>query len=748
MQLNKKIISIAVIAVLTLSMFAFAAPAFAMVNSGAGVWLTSASATPVGDISTATVGQRIQVIGAAPNATANPGNTVNIYFDTISSATLLGTVGTGASGAFAINVTIPATTYGPHNIVVSDGAAPNLFQPLSVTTKLVASVTPSTGATVRALPGDSVTLTGSGYAANSAVAITFTGATPGTFTAPTVTTNVNGSFTVVITIPSDAGLDSAPYTLTATDAASNMNTASVTISHYVTVTPSGMAPSSPVPPGITITIAGRIKADTAFAITIDGVSVYSSTTGADGRFSTTYTLPALIGVATHSINVVATGLTPTIPTASLRTGATPVIEIQTTSGVSSASGVAGSLRQVATTGGAFVANANITLTFGSTIVNSTASDSRFGPTNTAGAITGAQFVIPALDPGTYTVTVVDQYGASATTTFTITAAAQTTITTASSFVQGDTIAFTIMSTDVTAPTPFSNVRLTVKDQAGNYWFGTPVAPITWVPAPTTAAATTLAVTFQAQVDLVGNHLILPANAPTGSWNWTILYDSNVGLNQKVTALFTVSAGGIGGLNTKLDTLQTSINNVQGNLTAVSGDVAIIKTSVGTSLATSVSNLQATVTSIQSGIASITAPNLGAITTSLDAISAKLNSVSDTTATLSTSLGEVTTTLDSLNTVVCGIDEDVLTVNTAVGSLSGNITAINGNIATVQTALGSMQVDISGIQSGMSAVQADANSAADASNNLSPLIIVAIVLALIAAISAIASIVLMRRKIAG
>ncbi len=752
---NKKLFSIIAIAVLTLSMLTFAVPALALSNA------------PALSVATGPVGTQVTVSGTG----ASPFSTVTIYWDSLSGQ-VLGSGAADAAGAYSnIKVKIPSATTGAHYIVANDGAGAQ-GTTFTVTQSVIASTTPKTSDltyNAKVLPGDSLTLTGHGFkgltsGVGATITVTLTSttlATPNTITitTPTITTNATGSWTATITIP--ASMTTAQYdayTVSATDG-TNTATAPILINYYATTSP------TTAPVGVTVNLGGRIQANQAFTVTLTGPGIAVSTLGtgtssATGAITFPYSIQTIL-VAGNTYTLTATWGTPAqTVAATFAVGATPTVAVVTSGSVVLPSAVSGAKAYINAAN--FVAGANVTLSFGSTIVNSTVSDSRFGPTTgstsaTPGSLTLAEFIVPALAPGLYTVTLSDEYGASATTTFTINAQAVTTITTAPSFVQGDTISFTIKSTDVGAPTPFSNVRLTIQDPSGAYWFGTAVVPIVWTPVFTTAAATSLEVPFQAQVDTIpfGNHLMLPANAPTGSWNWTIIYDSNVGLNQKATALFTVNVGGTSGVTAKLDTIQTSINNIQGNLTAVSGDVAIIKTSVGTSIATSVSNLGAQITQVQNSIASISAPNLGSITASLSSLDAKITALQTDSATIKTSVGTITASLDDIGAAVCLVDENVVSIQTSIGTVVGNITALNGNVATIQTSLGTLQVDVTaikgdvaGLETSMSSVQEDVTSSTNATNNLSPLVIVAIVLALIAAIAAIASIVLMRRKIAG
>jgi len=765
MQINKKMFTTALTALLLLSIVAIAVPANAF-DATSVISLSAASGA---------VGSSVTVTGPGVGSPqgANPFGSVKVYWDNL--GTLLnGTTFAAADGSFSAMIKIPAGVQGTHYVIVQDS--------LGTQASAVFTVTPSLSAgtgTVRALPGDALTLTGNGYAASSAVTIVFDSTTLGTpvsitLTTPTVTTGANGSFVASITVPATittAQFDT--YTITATDAAANTATASVIVNYYIVATP------STAPPGVTTTISGRIPASKAFIVSIDAVTIFTGTSDATGRFSQAYLIPTLIGIGAHTlsvtwdvINTASNTLTVTTP---------PTVALSAASGVP--------LALVTVTGAGFVADSNVTLTFGTTVVNSTAADSRFGPTDATGALS-AEFSVPNLAPGAYIVTVTDQFGAAASVVggFLITAAPVTTVSTATTFAQGDTIGFTITTTD----TAVNSVGVYIKDPTGVYWYGSPTTPITWF--STLASPTTAVVLFSDQL-ANGLHLTLPANAPTGIWNWTVvLPPASTSLPLVRTGLFTVeefgATGGVtnaqlnstlttmnsalGTMNSTLNGLTTSATALDGKVVALDGKVVALDgkvvaldgkvvaldgkvvaldgkvTSITGSIATitsglttvtaSVNSLSASITSVNGGVATINT-KLGDVTTSLTSIDAVLGVVAGDTATLKTSVGTVTTSLASIGTTVTGISGNTATIQTDLGTLKGTVTSVSGNVATIQTSLGTMQADIS-------ALQTDVTSVKDSTGSLSTLIIVAIVLALLAAIAAIASIVLMRRKIAG
>jgi archaellum component FlaC len=211
------------------------------------------------------------------------------------------------------------------------------------------------------------------------------------------------------------------------------------------------------------------------------------------------------------------------------------------------------------------------------------------------------------------------------------------------------------------------------------------------------------------------------------------------------ASFTVLSTGdatidaIKSMNTSLSTQLTALG---AQLTGISGSIATLQTSIGGSLSTiqaSVSSIGASISSVNSGIATITS-NVGSISTQLSNLNAAIVAVEGDIATVSTSLGTITTSLASLDTKVTSIQGTVATVQTAIGTLQGTVTSISGDVATIKTGVGTLQTSVG-------TVQTDVTSTKDNTSGMSMLIYVAIAFALIAAIAAVASILLMRKKIA-
>ncbi len=224
----------------------------------------------------------------------------------------------------------------------------------------------------------------------------------------------------------------------------------------------------------------------------------------------------------------------------------------------------------------------------------------------------------------------------------------------------------------------------------------------------------------------------PGEHVVSVYDWGAFADGSV--VPTAWATFTVLPTG----DPTIDAINKLNTTIAGQLTAITGSIATLTTSVG-QVQTSVSSLGATISSVNSGIATITS-NVGSISTQLSNLNAAIVAVQGEFATVTTSLGTITTSLASLDAKVTSIQGSVATVQTAVGTLQGTVTAINGDVATIKTGVGTLQTSVGNVQT-------DLTSTKDNTSGMSMLIYVAIAFALIAAIAAVASILLMRKKIA-
>jgi len=135
--------------------------------------------------------------------------TITIKFDSV---TVTSTT-SNTTGGFSTTFKVPQATAGAHIVSVTDGTN-SISKAFTVTTNL--ALKPKSG-----LPGASVAVTGSGYAASSTVKITFNGAS-----VKSIKANSTGGFTTAITVPNDPA---AAYTVVGTDGKGNTHSATFTI---------------------------------------------------------------------------------------------------------------------------------------------------------------------------------------------------------------------------------------------------------------------------------------------------------------------------------------------------------------------------------------------------------------------------------------------------------------------------------------------------------------------------------------
>ncbi len=277
--------------------------------------------------------------------------------------------------------------------------------PLSVAWAIIAdtvklnSGTPITLSPTSGPAGESVTVTGSGYAANSKLVATFNGS-PVSFNG---TTDSSGNIKsgAVFTVP--AGLAAGNYTVTITDSSFNSASATFTVvASNITVSPtSGQF-------GSQVTLTGTNYISNANVnVTFDGnlVSTNPSTITANssGGFSATFNVPLdTTGIksvaATDSVNTAYTNFT-----------VTPSITLSPTSGSVGST--------VTVSGYGFAGSEYVAITYnGATIVTNPTSVL----TNSSGYF-NASFSIPTgQTAGSKIVTVTDASANTASTTFTVT----------------------------------------------------------------------------------------------------------------------------------------------------------------------------------------------------------------------------------------------------------------------------------------------------------------------------------------
>lgn len=900
MQINKKIITAAITALLLLSMLAAATPAFAA--------LDSATVTVPG---TGHVGEVIAIQGVVGAATS--GGEVLVYWENQAGTPLNSTYALG-NGAFEIKVTIPAAVAGNHYLVIKDKESSNVYAPLFV-------IEPEINLSAsRGIPGEGITVTGTGFGPSKNVTLSFDGtetnwaisnavggvttsftvpsiaygaypvsamdnvtnaALPKTFTIGAVvtisptqgpagtivtingkgfihsTTNTllailiggvtpknlttmrtaaDGTFTGTFIVPSSLAVQSTRYVVSANDGVDTGAT-SGTGSFRVTGTTKITTVASAAP-GTTITLTGQnftAQPGTVVKIDFGVLSEYATfTTNANGAFSGSMTVPYLT-VGTYTVTATdANGLTSAL-----------IFKIAITS-VAVTPSTAPSGTVVTVTGYGFTAGDTFNVTFAGVLVVPTGIVAAGTPTTVT-----ATFVIPTINPNTYSVVVTDLSGLTAAAEFTVNATSTITLIptsapkdiavtiTATNFGAGNQLIFYIKNSTWSAllsVTPAAGFVGTTTNATGAY-VGTfevdPVAHASWAlgtytinasnintPVNTFNATVTFTlgvaafdvttraatyrqgdtISFKAQssypgwVEVIlldpegnpgyvefyldgpingyyvawyypsyyGDNFILPSDAPVGTWTWNATLGSLV-----TTGKFTVLKGfsdELTDIGKKLDnmnatlvavkdnvltiktdtgTIKTTLEAINAKLVAIDGKVATIDSNVG-QIKASISDLPSSVsasvkTSIENGMATITT-SIGEVKTKLTSLEASISSISGDVVTIKSSIGDITTTLTAINTKVISIEGNVATILTDVGTLQGVVTQIKNDVATINTGVGTITTNVASLQEPV-------KSANDNTSSMSTMIYVAVAFAIIAAIAAVASILLMRKKIA-
>jgi hypothetical protein len=169
-----------------------------------------------------------------------PGGTIIIKWDTTSQTTFPTTITATSAGTFTAKFTITSSVaaenlVGAHTVYAYDGASTTVTNVASATFTVTPSITVYMGATatssttnyVPVSTGSSfVTVTGSGFAASSALTFTFAGPATPTNTFAATTSTAAGALSVSSTLatwPSTAGT----YSLTITDAQDNSASATI-----------------------------------------------------------------------------------------------------------------------------------------------------------------------------------------------------------------------------------------------------------------------------------------------------------------------------------------------------------------------------------------------------------------------------------------------------------------------------------------------------------------------------------------
>ncbi len=477
MQVNKKVFATAITALLLLSILAVAVPAYAI-------------GAPILSATSVNVGTKVTVSGVAGDASA--GGLVQVFWENQGGPLLNSTYALG-TGAYELIVVIPDAVQGLHSIIVKD-VSTGTTAGATVTINPKITRDPTSG-----IPGDSVTVTGSGFAAVKNITITFSNATyTKDVTAALMNSTATGNFSAAIIVPVVAYGD---YTITATDANSNTANVAFTVGASVSITPK----SGPTGSVVAITGRGFVHvAATNITITVGGITakqVAQIQTAADGTFTGSFIIPTLpVGTATVSV----TDGTFTAATSFKVTGTTAIQVVPT-------SGQPGAAINILGYNFTAIAGTSVTVLFATLPVATLATDA-------TGFVNGT-FVVPSLPTAGYTITATDAKSLTASTTFTIaitylsvaptSGAAGTLVTlTGYGFTTGSTV-------NVTMASKLMKINIPVAELVAGTTFLVPTLAVgTYTITAVDSAGLTASTTYQ--VTKTTELILNPSTSPSGT----------------------------------------------------------------------------------------------------------------------------------------------------------------------------------------------------------------------------------------
>jgi len=184
-------------------------------------------------------------------------------------------------------------------------------------------------------------------------------------------------------------------------------------------------------------------------------------------------------------------------------------------------------------------------------------------------------------------------------------------------------------------------------------------------------------------------------------------------------------GDIATIKTDIGTIKVSLEAINATLVSIDGRIATIETNIG-SIQTDIIAINATLKSINGTLATIQT-DIGEIKVSLSQINAKLVALNETVATIQTEIGTIKTSIENIQLKITNIEGDIATINTTLGEIQGTLVSIQEDIATIKTDIGEIKVSLPPSQVTTLGIP------------------VAAVLAAIAAVGSILSVVLLLRK---
>jgi len=549
---------------------------------------------------------------------ATPGGEVKIYWDAVKdwdgSKGYLTNTYAESDGSFEVEITVPEAVAESHYIYVFDVITSKLipegsyFATVYVEPKIVLS--PTSG-----LPGDTFTVTGTGFAADEE--ITLTANVTDAFIMPEEKpkTGALGDFTAEIQINETAVV--GPYLITATDESEHSASAIFEVTYYITVDPEES------PPGVKVQVSGRIENDKEVTVKFgrEGFWIVAFTTTSDeetGEFSGEYVIPSTLEAGIFWFNATWDNRFCSVE---FEVTEPPEISLNVTEAYAG--------ETVTVTGDYFCAEANVTIYFDTIVVNATVATDEDGHFE-------AIFVVPDVAADEYEVKAVDQFGASATADFTVKPPKTIIIETRSTqYQQGDTVSIYVNCSE-----SYEDVLMEVRD---------PDEALFW---STTVNITKKVDSWYTVEDRL--EISLPSDAPTGTWNFTA-YDSKGEILD--TNLFTVSlraALGVEELSERVSALEQSITDLRTTVDELSESVETISTAIA---GLNIPELNETIVSVKSDVEGLKS-DLESVTSDVSEVSEAISEVKSAVQSAVDAASEAKAAAESASVAVSNISTAV------------------------------------------------------------------------------------------
>jgi len=784
MQINKKIYSILIVAMLALSTFALAIPAVFAINAP--------TLTPA----TGSVGTKVDVTGTGATAFG----LVEVFWDSL--GTKLGEGYATGAGAFTIeDVVIPEDVAGAHDVIVYDVLSSDTD---SNTFTITSAATISAN---KALPGDSLTVAGTGFGDEVPVGIYLGALTPVVAESVTVanpiltnTPVVIGTVDLAVDISIDGDVGGNPIVTATSLDISVTDDGEGILSGSVAGVPvdDGAAASGAVDVTISGTINYATGVMTLTAVGVDDASgdavtdivVTIDVVDADYSYAVYDVTPAA-GLTTSALGSVSTSVVvPNVPVPSYGDYLVTVIDFD--GNTANPTPIASLTINYYILVNPISGPAGITVQINGRIPASTAYEIRLDSTTIATGTSGADTTFTAshelstfLATGPHTFYVVWGVTNSRSAAFALTSPPQMALSSASGmagsvitissvagfpfsaganltlYFNGAVINSTVMDdrfgqTNAFGPSAglFDDLEFTVPTLApgvysieledefgastGNvYTFTVTATPVTSVALSGTTYYPGNTISFViSTTDALTSNIDVTIRDPSGAIWWTandwpltgaavrtVLYqDQLYGTGAvKVRATLPTDAP-LGSWNWTVTYTTTASPTVK-----ATGLFSVMAAATLDTVTTDIADLVDEISDISDDVATIKTDvsNVEDIVEALDI------DIPDFSA-LTNGVADLQVSVDDLDAVVSAVAGDVATVDTKVGTLEGTITSIEGDVATIQTDVGTLQADISDVKANVDNTPAW----------------IAVVLALVAAVAAIFAVITIRQKIAG